>query len=146
MSVTASTVTDDSGRVFRSVVYRRFSDLDPLGHVNNVVFYDYIQEARVHALRELGWLPTKDFFHVVVRQGLSFRKPLTLSPEPVVVETSVVHVGASAYTFAYRILDEHGDLAADGDTVLAVVDITTGRAVRMPDELRSALLAVKIDG
>ena len=124
---------------------RRFSDLDPLGHVNNVVFYDFLQEARVHALRELGWTPTQDFFHVVVSQGLTFRKPLAMSPEPVIVETSVVALGGSTYTFHYRILDEIGDLCAEGDTVLAVVDIETGRPMRMPDDLRSALTAVRIE-
>lgn len=131
-------------RVFRAQVQRRFSDLDPLGHVNNVVFYDFLQEARVFALRELGWTPTQDFFHVVVSQGLTFTKPLVMSPEPVIVETTVTGLRGSTYTFHYRILDEVGDLAAEGDTTLAVVDINTGRPIRMPDDLRAALSAVRI--
>lgn len=136
---------DPDDRVFHFRVFRRFSDLDPLGHVNNVVYYDYLQEARVQFLTSLGWTPTQDFFHVVVRQGLTFRKPLGMSPEPVTVDTSIVHIGGSTYTFAYRIIDEHGDLAAEGDTVLAVVDIETGRPHRIPDELRTRLEEVRIE-
>ena len=135
--------TQAHGRVFALKVYRRFSDLDPLGHVNNVVYYDYLQEARVQFLTGLGWTPTQDFFHVVVKQGLTFRKPLGMSPEPIVVETTITHVGGSAYTFSYRILDESGDLAAEGETVIAVVDIESGKPVRIPEGLRAELTAVK---
>ena len=30
---------------------RRFSDLDLLGHVNNVMYHDYLQEARIRVTR-----------------------------------------------------------------------------------------------
>ena len=32
----------------------RWADLDQLGHVNNVVYVDYLQEARVDMLRAHG--------------------------------------------------------------------------------------------
>ena len=37
----------------RIEIYRRFSDLDPLGHVNNVAYHDYLQEARMGLIGEL---------------------------------------------------------------------------------------------
>lgn len=123
----------------RIPVHRRFSDLDPLGHVNNVVFHDYLQEGRVGLLRDLGFVRGPDFSQVVVKQELTHRKPLQYSTEPVIVEIWVDRIGNSSYTLGYRILDEHGDVAAEASTVMAVVDAATGRPTRMSDELRAML-------
>lgn len=125
--------------VRRVAVQRRFSDLDPLGHVNNVVFHDYLQEARVGLLRDLDLVHGWGFSQVVVKQELTHRKPLLYAAEPVVVEVWVDRLGNSSYTLGYRILDERGDLAAEGTTTMAVVDAETGRPVRMSDELRGLL-------
>ena len=38
----------------RTEVERRFSDLDLMGHVNNVAFLVYLEEARVRLFAELG--------------------------------------------------------------------------------------------
>ena len=120
-------------------VYRRFSDLDPLGHVNNVVFYDYLQEARIGLLRDLDFVRGKDFAQVVVKQEVTYRKPLLYAAEPISVGIWVERIGNSSYTIGYRILDEHGDLAAEAATVMALVDPESGRPVRMSDALRAVL-------
>ncbi len=128
-----------SSHVKRVLVHRRFSDLDPLGHVNNVVFHDYLQEARVGLLRDLDFVRGPGFSQVVVKQELTHRKPLLYAPEPVIVEIWVERIGNSSYTLGYRILDEHDDVAAEATTVMAVVDPQAGRPIRMSDELRSIL-------
>lgn len=123
----------------RVPVHRRFSDLDPLGHVNNVVFHDYLQEARVGLLRDLDFVRGPGFSQVVVKQELTHRKPLLYAPEPVVVEIWVDRIGNTSYTLGYRILDEHDEVAAEATTVMAVVSPESGRPVRMSDELRVVL-------
>jgi acyl-CoA thioester hydrolase len=134
----------DKDPVFRLPVYRRFSDLDPLGHVNNVVFYDYLQEARVQMLTRLGHLDISTLAQVVVKQEMTYRKPLLLKPEPIVIETWIGHVGNSSYSVRYRILDEVGDLAAEAMTLLANVALETGRPIRLDAELRALLQALTI--
>jgi acyl-CoA thioester hydrolase len=125
--------------VLRVPVHRRFSDLDPLGHVNNVVFHDYLQEARVGTLHDLGFVRGPGFAQVVVKQEITHRKPLLLAREPVSIETWVEHLGNSSYTLRYRIIDEHGDVAAVASSVIAVVDPETGRPIRIHPELRAVL-------
>ncbi|MCX8527714.1 MAG: thioesterase family protein [Candidatus Nanopelagicales bacterium] len=122
----------------RVPVYRRFSDLDPLGHVNNVVFIDYLQEGRVGFMRAIG-LPVGTVTQVVVKQNLTFRKPLNLHPDPVIVETWVARLGNSSYDFSYLIYDEVGDLSAGGATTMACIDRESGRPIRLPAELRAAI-------
>ncbi len=120
-------------------VYRRFSDLDPLGHVNNVAFHDYLQEARMGLIGQVSDVVNDDYAQVVVSQEVRHRKPLLHSHEPVLIETRISEMARSSYTIEYRLLDENGDVAAEGTTKLAVTDPSTGRPIRIPESLRAQL-------
>ena len=127
----------------RIEVQRRFSDLDPLGHVNNVAYHDYLQEARMGLISELDAVVNDDYAQVVVSQEIRHIKPLGYSREPVVIEAQVTDLARTSYSIVYRVLDERGEVAAEATTRLAVVDATTGRPMRMPESLRERLLAVE---
>lgn len=126
-------------RVRRIPVARRFSDIDALGHVNNVVFADYLQEARMGLIRDIGLVRNDDYAQVVVDLSIAFRKPLLLSPEPLIVETWIERMLRTSYVIRYRIIDEEGDVAAEASTTLAIVDRGSGRPARMDAELRAVL-------
>jgi acyl-CoA thioester hydrolase len=132
-------------RVFRVSVQRRFSDLDLLGHVNNIVYHDYLQEGRIGLFTGLGPFQAMDASQVLARQEIDFRKPLLYRSEPITVETWVTKVGRSSYTIGYRILDDDGSLAADAVGVMVCFDAQTGRAHPIPDEYRRALVEAMED-
>ena len=125
--------------IFRIPVQRRFSDIDLLGHVNNVVFHDYLQEARVHVIRQVTAGTHIGFTHVIVRQEINHRRPLYLKAEPVTVEVWIPTIGAASYQFAYRILDDDGSLAADALSVMAYFNPETKSASRIPLDVRALL-------
>ena len=127
----------------RIEVQRRFSDLDPLGHVNNVAYHDYLQEARMGLISELDAVVNDEYAQVVVSQEIRHVKPLGYSRDPVVIEARVTDLARTSYSIVYRVLDEQGELAAEATTRLAVVDATTGRPMRMPESLRERLLAAE---
>jgi acyl-CoA thioester hydrolase len=87
----------------------RWADLDMLGHVNNVVYVDYLQEARVDMLRKHGAQPhghvADDLAEgvVVVRHEVTYLRPLTFSFRPVSIECWVTAVRAASFTMAYEI-------------------------------------------
>ena len=126
-------------RPLRVELYRRFTDLDLLGHVNNVAYFDYLQEARIALLREVGFVRAESFAQVVVKQELTHLKPLLLSPRPIVIETWVTGLRNSSYTVKFRILDENDEIAAEATTVVAVIDKETSKPTRISDELRALL-------
>ncbi|MGA1700669.1 MAG: acyl-CoA thioesterase [Candidatus Nanopelagicales bacterium] len=126
----------------RVEIQRRFSDLDPLGHVNNVAYHDYLQEARMALIGELDAVVNDDFAQIVVSQEIRHIKPLGYARQPVVIEAQVVDMARTSYSIVYRILDETGDVAAEATTRLAVIDLASGRPIRMTEELRARLLAV----
>ena len=87
----------------------RWADLDLLGHVNNVVYVDYLQEARVDMLRTHAPDRRADELAegvVVVRHEVSYLAPLTFRFRPVSIECWVTEVRAASFTMAYEIFDE----------------------------------------
>ncbi len=87
----------------------RWADMDSLGHVNNVTYVDYLQEARVDMLAvhapETGGEALAEGV-VVVRHEVEFVAPLVFRPEPVRIETWVSRIRAASCTMRYEILDE----------------------------------------
>ncbi len=121
-------------------VYRRFSDLDQLGHVNNVVYLDYLQEARLRALIQIGYTEILQLRQVMAHQSIEFRRPIFYSTDPLTIEVWISSVGNTSYRMKYRILSEVGELAAEAESVMVCFD--NDKAVPIPDKLRSALQSI----
>ena len=90
----------------------RWADMDSLGHVNNVVYVDYLQESRadmlsVHAPATGGEELAEGV--VVVRHEVEFLAPLVFRFEPVRIESWVTQIRAASFTMNYEILDELPD-------------------------------------
>jgi acyl-CoA thioester hydrolase len=82
----------------------RWSDLDSYGHVNNVKYYDYVQEARINLITStIGWEP--EAVWMVVRQDLEYLKPIDFRTEPYEVGTAVAAIGNRSFTLAAEIRD-----------------------------------------
>jgi acyl-CoA thioester hydrolase len=83
--------------------------MDSLGHVNNVTYVDYLQEARVDMLRVHAPASGGEQLAegvVVVRHEVEFVAPLVFRAEPVPIESWVTNIRAASFTMAYEILDE----------------------------------------
>jgi acyl-CoA thioester hydrolase len=124
----------------------RWADMDSLGHVNNVTYVDYLQEARVDMLRVHAPATGGEQLAeatVVVRHEVEFLAPLVFRFEPVRIECWVTRVRAASFTMAYEILD----LADDGArrvytrarTVLTPFVFTEERPRRIREEERAVL-------
>jgi acyl-CoA thioester hydrolase len=83
--------------------------MDLLGHVNNVTYVDYLQEARVDMLRVHPPTSGGEALAegvVVVRHEVQYLHPLVFRLAPVSIEVWVTEVRASSFTLAYEIFDE----------------------------------------
>jgi acyl-CoA thioester hydrolase len=122
----------------------RWADLDQLGHVNNVVFVDYLQEARVDLLRAHGGGPRAlaDGL-VVVRHEVTYLKPLTFDFRPVSIECWVTDIKAATFTMAYEIFHDEGEgdrlVYVRATTVLTPFVFAEERPRRITAEERAAL-------
>ena len=114
---------DDSAPSYPLAV--RWSDQDSYGHVNNVKFFDYVQEARVALLREvLGWQP-QDVW-VIARQDVDYHRPLDFRTRPYRVRTAVTAIGNRSFTLAAEVLDpDSGMVFATARTVVVGQQLLT---------------------
>jgi len=124
-------------------VQLRWSDIDTFGHVNNVVFFRLLEEARAKVLREAG--DTTEFLTtgvVVGEQMLRYLAPLDYRQETVAVGMRVDHVGTSSFRLASRIVDPaSGTEFASGYVSLIAYSFAAQSPRPLTDSERDWLLA-----
>ncbi|MGN6783194.1 MAG: acyl-CoA thioesterase [Marmoricola sp.] len=89
----------------------RWADMDMLGHVNNVTWVDYLQEARIDMFAvHAGFSGVADLAEgvVVVRHEVDFVAPLVFRRQPVLVDVWISEIRAASFTMAYEVYDEVG--------------------------------------
>lgn len=131
--------------VKRVNVARRFSDTNLAGHVDNTVFLDYWQEARVAFFAEYASWGRDDWMPVIARHEIDFRGEILWSNEPLTVDLWVASIGTSSYTMVGRIMDEHEHECALVRSVIVGVDPRTRKATPFPADLRAALEAILVE-
>ena len=122
----------------------RWADMDLQGHVNNAVYVDYLQEARVDLMRQHGpsAASTGRAGLVVVRHDVTYVEPLTFRFRPVSIECWVTEIRAASFTMAYEVFheDAHGrTVHLRATTVLSPFLFEEERPRRLTPEEKGAL-------
>lgn len=110
--------------------------MDAYGHVNNVVFLRYLEEARIDFL----FRPDKDFQQgsVVARHEIDYKRQLVHRHAPVDIELWVTQIRAASFTLAYEVKD--GDqVYVRASTVIVPFDFEAQRPRRITAEEREFL-------
>ncbi len=119
----------------------RWGDLDAFNHVNNAVYLDYIQEARLRWLTTLadGW-HDDDISPVVVNSTCNYRQPVAW-PARIRIDLHVVASSGRSLTLGHRIVDagRPETLYGDGHVVMVWIDRHSEQAVPLPEVIRQAL-------
>lgn len=134
-------MTDDLFR-FSTALEVRWRDVDALNHVNNAVYFNYLEQARLHYMRELGLAPAEPTAGGVILAEAScrYKSPLRLG-EQVTIRGRVSELRRSSFVFEYRIEGEDGRLAATARTVQVCYDYGKQRPIPIPDEWLEAFVA-----
>ena len=119
----------------------RWSDVDAYGHVNNVKYFEYYQEARIAFLATCGQTllrsqGTEQF--VVGRLTVDYRRPMVFRLEPFPIDSWVTRIGTSSYDVQSQIRD--GDeVLSRATAVLVAYDLDAARARPLTEAERAAL-------
>ena len=117
----------------------RFSDVDVYGHVNNVKYFEYYQEARLAFLTSMGRAEDEGRFAVVVaRVNVDYKRPILFRTEPYAVESWISRVGNSSFGLNAEIKDGDAVLSR-AEAVLVTFDLTTQTARPLSDDERERL-------
>jgi acyl-CoA thioester hydrolase len=117
----------------------RWGDMDAMGHVNNTVYFRFMEQARI------GWfdalVPEQEAWKstgiVIANAACNFKKPMTY-PGTVEVRIFVGAVGGSSVPTFYE-MTVGEVLYADGEATVVFIDMAKQRAVRIPEDIRKRL-------
>ena len=117
----------------------RWGDMDAMGHVNNTVYFRYMEQARIAWLevlvpRQEAWSSTGI---VIVNAACNFRRPINY-PGTVEVKVFTGAPGGSSVPTFYE-LSVQDELYADGAAVVVFIDMQSQKPVRIPERIRSLL-------
>ena len=119
----------------------RFADMDALGHVNNVTYFRYMEQARVAFFETI--VPRDELWKktamVIVHASCDFRRALVY-PGDVEVSVLIEPPRRSSVKTIYEMRiagDSH--VYAEGSAVVVFIDGATQRAIAIPPQVRSRL-------
>ena len=126
--------------VHTSLIPIRWGDMDAYGHVNNTIYFRYMEQARVEYLEKLGFkVMPQGTAPVIINASCTFLVPLNY-PGVVEVRMYCSHPGRSSVPTHYEIRLQGDDTVyATGDSKIVWMDVETGKSVPIPDDLRADL-------
>ena len=121
----------------------RWGDMDALGHVNNTVYFRYMEQARIewlYAQSVLGAKYDDGTSSVIVNASGTFLEPLVY-PGDVEVRMYLGELGRTSVGSFYDILRD-GRRVAEGAARIVWVDVKTGRSTPLLDRIAAPLRAL----
>ena len=118
----------------------RFRDVDSMGHVNNAVYFTYMESARTEYYVKLtGVTNAREIAFIVARASIDYRDAARMG-DTVVVDVWPSRIGNTSFDFLYKLTEKKtGRLIAEGETVQVAFDYDRGEKIPMPDEFRRIL-------
>ncbi len=121
----------------------RWSDVDAYGHVNNVVYFEYFQEARISFIAELSG--TNDAMSlangfVLARLVVDYRRPIRFRPTPYEIHSWPTRLGRSSFDL-HATIHDGDELLATSAAVIVAYDATVQQARPLSDAERAGISA-----
>jgi acyl-CoA thioester hydrolase len=125
----------------------RWGDMNARVHVDEIVYFQYFEIARVAYLDRIG-MPTpgpawRDFGWVLGSTCCRYEAPVTY-PDTLAVGTRVGALSEDRALMEYRVVSHRlGAVVTEGDALLVAYDFDAGRVMHIPDRIREAILRLE---
>ena len=117
----------------------RWGDMDAMGHVNNTIYFRYLEHMRIEWMRSIGCPPdASGEGPVIVNAFCSFHKQLTY-PSEVLGKLFVSDAGRSSFDTwcTLELVDEPGVIYSTGGATTVWIDFPAQKSAALPDWLRA---------
>ena len=128
--------------VHEMVAPMRWGDMDAMGHVNNTLYFRYLEVLRIDWFRTIGCLPNPaGEGPLIVNAFCTFRKQLEY-PGDLRLKMFVSDPGRTSFESWVTIerTDDPGVVYADGGATTVWVDFPKQKSAPLPDWFRSILV------
>ena len=123
------------------VIPIRWGDMDAMGHVNNTIYFRYMEIVRIEWLHQIGGSPDPaGDGPVIVNAFCNFIRQLEF-PGDILAKHYVANVGRSSFDAFVTLerTDEPGVLYATGGATTVWIDFPSKKSKPLPPWLRAAL-------
>jgi len=124
------------------IVYEQkvaWGDMDAFGHVNNVMYYRYIESARIEYFDRLNVFD-QDVLTVVASSQCKYLKPV-FYPDVLHIGARVEEMRNSAIRMHYVLFSQQQQqIVADGEAVIVFVDKVAMKKALIPQQLRKIII------
>ena len=125
---------------FLTTEHLRFADVDANGHINNVAFVTFFENARIRYLQDqLKGLRVLTGAEVVVAHIELDLKRQMFYPGTIRAGARLSELRRSSLVIGQAIFDQEGRCAATGHVVLVSIDKASGRGQPIVDEARAVM-------
>ena len=131
-------IPEDKKLVFESRQSVRWGDMDAMGHVNNAIYFRYLETARIDWFTAVGFRPDpQGQGPVIVNAFCNFYRQLEY-PGDILVSLYVSDAARTTFETWATIekLSEPGVVCAAGGATTIWVDFPRQKAVELPDWIR----------
>lgn len=123
---------------FESPMDLRWGEMDAFGHLNNVTYFRYFEEARARWLETLGvQLSMEDDGPVLVQSGATYLRPIHY-PAILMVRCYPHEIGRTSFTIRHeiRLQGDEDTIYTEGFGKIVWMSRLTGRPTPVPDRVR----------
>ena len=126
--------------VFQIEIPIRWGDMDAMGHVNNTVYFRYMEQARISWMEALGYQGSNTEGMLVVNAHCTFVRQLEY-PGTVLVRHYVGKLGTSSFELIDEMVrtDDPGTVYAHGGAKGVWCDYAAKKSKPLPDAVRAAI-------
>lgn len=121
----------------------RWGDMDAYGHVNNTLYFRYMEQVRIEYLESIGYsVPSEKASPVIINAACTFLIPLTY-PGMVEIRMFFGAPGRSSIPSSYEIrLQGKDTLYAIGDAKIVWIEAASGKSAPIPEDFRTLLSTI----
>lgn len=119
-----------------------WGDMDAFGHVNNVMYYRYVESARIKYFDALSLLK-ENILTVVASSQCKYLKPV-FYPDRLHIASRIDEIRNSAIRMHYLLWSEQQqEVVAEAEAVIVFVDEKTLKKTSIPASLREKMILLE---
>lgn len=130
-------IPEERKLVHEMIMPIRWGDMDTYGHVNNTVYFRYMEQARVEWITSLGYQVAPGQESMLMMNGFcNFYKQLSY-PGELILKTSIGAIGRTSmdvYT-SMALTTAPDEEAAIGGATMVWVDLNTNKSAPWPEDI-----------
>jgi acyl-CoA thioester hydrolase len=134
-------IPEEKKFVHEMIMPIRWGDMDAYKHVNNTVYFRYMEQARVEWVTSLGYSVAPGRESMLMINGFcNFYQQLSY-PGELILKTSIGAIGKSSvdiYT-SMSLTTEPDVIAAEGGATMVWVDLATNKSAPWPEHILQKL-------